>query len=81
MIWTNNANDVFESLKIGDVVNFNGKLTKVIDRKYDLFLETLFFKFEINKKLYYNAENLNEKISHIYKPDSDGNYILVWERE
>lgn len=75
------SKNVFEKLLIGDVVNFNGQLTKVVDRKYDFWTETLFFKFEINKKLYYNAKNLNGKISHIYKPDSNGNYVIFWERE
>ena len=84
MYWSNNANDVFEdknifeSLKIGDVVNFNGILTRVIDRKYDFSSETLFIKFEINKRKYYDVENLNGRISHIYKPDSKGNYIKFW---
>lgn len=87
MYWSNNAKDifedenVFESLKIGDVVNFNGILTRVIDIKYDYFLETLAIKFEINKRKYYDAEYLHTRISHIYKPDSNGNYILVGECE
>ena len=62
------SENVFDLIEEGDLVGYGGKRVDQVFRKYGKHLVETF--------MYMNANN---QIKTIYKPNSKGDYIKVWE--
>lgn len=74
---TKQSENVFDLVEVGDLIKVNNLISEVLDFTKD-------DKDEI-KLLFYSPCYINlikqQSIDIIYKPNANGDYIKVWERE